>query len=139
LFRPPNPKLNGSTSASEAGFSLLEALAALTVAAIMLGALGTLTHSTVRSVMFTEHRVALIETARKVFAALPPRGASSDGPIAGELDGSHWRINVRPYFDTSTSRGGGEWEPELIEIEVRGSDGSRLQFDTVRIRRRGAA
>ena len=136
MFRPPSLKVAGSTS--EAGFSLLEALAALTVVAIMLGALGTLTHSTVRSVMFTEHRVALIETARKVFAALPPRAALSDGPLTGELDGSHWRIHVRPYFDTSTSRGG-EWEPELIEIDVRGSDGSRLEFDTVRIRRRGAA
>jgi len=135
LFRPPSPK--PTESASQAGFTLIEALAALTVTAIMLGALGTLTHSTVRSTMFTEHRVALIETARKVFAALPPRAALISGPVSGDLDGSHWRIEVRPYLESATGRGGSEWEPELIHIDVRGSDGGRLEFDTVRIRKRG--
>jgi general secretion pathway protein I len=137
LFRPRSPKPKGA--ASDAGFSLIEALAALTVAAIMLGALGTLTHSTVRSAMFSEHRVALIETARKVLTALPPRAALSGDPISGELDGSHWRMVVRPYLDTPAVRGGGAWEPELIELDVRGSDGSHLDFDTVRLRKRGAS
>ena len=133
MFRPPSPR--PQALASDAGFTLIEALAALTVTAIMLGALGTLTHSTVRSAMFTEHRVALIETARKVFAALPPRAALSEGPLSGDLDGSRWRVTVRPYLESSSAKGG-EWEPELIEIDVRGSDGSHLEFDTVRIRKR---
>jgi len=134
LFRPPNPSHAGS--ASEAGFTLIEALAALTVAAIALGALGALTYSTVRSTMFTERRVALIQTARKAFSALPPRAAFSEGRISGDLDGSHWQIVVRPYFDSGVAGAGGVWEPELVELQVRGPDGRQLVFDTVRIRKR---
>jgi hypothetical protein len=89
--------------------------------------------------MFTEHRVALIQTARKALAALPPRAALSVGQIAGDLDGSHWQIAVRPYFDSPVAGNRAEWEPELVELEVRGPDGRQLKFDTIRIRKRSGS
>ncbi len=135
MFRPRN--LRSLTSASDSGFTLLEALAALTVVAISLGALSALTHSTVLSAMFTEHRVALIQTARKVFTALPPRAALSPGDISGDLDGSRWRIKTRPYLESPAA--GGAWDPELVAIEVRGPTGALLEFSTVRIRQRGGS
>ena len=134
MFRPRS--LSHKTPESDAGFTLLEALAALTVVAMTLGALSALTHSTVVSAVFTERRVALIQTARKVFAALPPRAALSPGDISGDLDGSRWRIKTRPYIDSPAA--GGAWEPELVDIEVRGPTGALVEFSTVRIRQRGA-
>ncbi len=119
---------------TEAGFTLFEALAALTVAAMALGALSDLTHSTLRSVRDVETRVALLQTARKAFVALPPRSALSPGGVTGILDDSRWRVNVSPYAQLP---GGGGWLPERVSLEVRAPDGAFLSFDTVRLRKRG--
>ena len=132
MFRPRSPR--SDISQNDAGFTLLEALAALTVVLITLVAISTLTHSTVGSEIFTERRVALIQTARKVFAAMPPRATLSPGVVSGELDGSAWKIQTHPYLESSAAGG---WEPELVTIGVRGPTGALIQLSTVRIRKLG--
>ena len=120
------------------GFTLIEALAALSVVVIGLGALSQLTHSTVKQVEFAERRVELIETARKAYTALPARSEPMPSETRGELNGERWRLNVRPYFAASIPTAGGGWTPALVSLEVRASDGSRLVIDAVRLIRGSA-
>ncbi|MGO9741623.1 MAG: prepilin-type N-terminal cleavage/methylation domain-containing protein [Roseiarcus sp.] len=132
---PPSPDIRRH---GRDGFTLIEALAALTVVVIGLGALSELTHSTVNEVEFAERRVELIETARKALAALPARDQPITGEVRGELNGQRWRLAARPYFAPSIPTEGGGWTPELVSLEVRASDGSRLEIDSVRLSHGGA-
>jgi general secretion pathway protein I len=129
LSRSPGAKSRGE---GRDGFTLFEALAALTVVAISLGALANLTHGTTRSVNFAERRLELVETARKALAALPDREALVEGVSEGELNGERWRISVGPFSDAAA----GGWEPELVRLEVRSAGGDRVEIDTLRLRRR---
>jgi prepilin-type N-terminal cleavage/methylation domain-containing protein len=134
LSRQPDP----DSACADDGFTLIEALAALTVAVIGLGALAELTHATTRSATFAERRVELIETARKALAGLPARDGISEGEMQGDLNGKGWRLSVVPYVGgPSQSRGGG-WRPERVTIEVRAAHGARLDLETVRLVRGSA-
>lgn len=130
MSRPPSPE-----SSRESGFTLIEALAALTVAALGVGALASLTHSTMRATVFAERRIELIETARKVYAALPTRGALIEGDTHGEFNGKGWRLSVAPYFGASVPTEAAGWRPERVAIEVRGADGERIELETVKLER----
>ena len=123
------------TEPADAGFTLMEALAALTVLAASLGALAELTHQTARKVHFAERRIELVATARKALAAAPADGAIAEGVTQGELNGERWTMTVSPYPTESASL----WEPMLVRIEVRNGEGERVEVDTVRLRRRGAS
>jgi len=128
LSRPPSPD-------AAAGFTLIEALAALTIAALGLGALAELTHSTIRTTLFAERRVELISTARKAWAALPARVALGEGQTHGELNGKVWRMSVAPYVGPAVPSEAAGWRPERIAIEVRAADGERIELETVRLQR----
>ena len=81
---------------AQAGFTLIEALVALAVAAICLSATGILmakNNSTVRQI---EQRVALVSTLRKVEVALPDRPALAGASLFGEMAGPPGRSPPRP-------------------------------------------
>jgi general secretion pathway protein I len=134
LFRAAPSELRHGT----AGFTIIEVLVALAVAAVLLAAIGSLIASSVRGARMLEQHVALVETARAIEAGLPKRDELAPGTLSGELAGHRWRVEVAPTIDAGPDSATA-WLPQAVVITVRSPAGSVLQLNTVRLRRRSGA
>jgi general secretion pathway protein I len=132
LCRSARPELNGA-----AGFTLLEALAALAVMGAGLAAIGTLANSSLRTDLYTERHLAEIESARKIVAGMPGRDALPYGRLTGSVDAHEWRIDSAPASTTAAS-GETSWTPQSITLLVRSPFGATIVIDTIRLRKRAA-
>jgi general secretion pathway protein I len=132
LCRLANPDGRGV-----AGFTLIEALAALAVMGAGLAAIGTLASSSLRAGLYTERHLAQIETARKVMAGMPSREALSVGRLTGVLDAHDWRIDST-LIGAPVKVGDTLWTPQRIGVSVRSPSGAMLKVDTIRLRRQAA-
>jgi general secretion pathway protein I len=132
LFRSTRPSESGA-----AGFTLIEALAALAIASAGIAAIGLLLFSSLRSDLNAEHHIALIAAAQKIAAGLPDRNELADGELNGVLDNHQWRLEAGPFVGASASPAdGGSWEAQRIALRVRSPGGAVVDLDTVRLRRR---
>jgi general secretion pathway protein I len=130
LSRSTNPEPGGN-----AGFTLIEALAALGVMAAGLAAIGALGYSSLRAGLYTERRLAEINSTRKIIAGLPKRDALPFGRSTGSLDAHEWRIDSAPVATTATAAGS-LWAPQSIVLLVRSPSGAMIEIDTIRLRKR---
>jgi general secretion pathway protein I len=129
LLRPESPEGRGV-----AGFTLIEALAALAVMGAGLAATGTLASSSLRSGLYAERHLADIETARKVIAGMPSREALPVGRLSGVLDAHDWRIDST-LIGAPAAVGDTLWTPQRIEVSVQSPSGAILKIDTIRLRK----
>jgi general secretion pathway protein I len=129
LCRPVNPEGRGI-----AGFTLIEALAALAVMGAGLAAIGALTSSNLHAGLYAERHLAEIETARKIIAGMPSREALPVGRLTGVLDAHDWRIDST-LIGASAAVGDALWTPQRIEVLVQSPSGAILRVDTIRLRR----
>jgi general secretion pathway protein I len=129
LWRRASPERRGT-----AGFTLIEALAALAVMGAGLAAVGTLASSSLHAGLYAERHLAEIETARKIIAGMPDRGALPVGHLTGALDAHDWRIDTAPIA-AAAAVGDTLWTPQRIEVSVRSPSGATLKIDTIRLRR----
>jgi general secretion pathway protein I len=129
LCRPANPETRGL-----AGFTLIEALAALAVLGAGLAAIGPLASSSLRAGLYAERHLAEVETARKIIAGMPTREALPVGRLTGALDAHDWRINST-LIGVPVAVGDSVWTPQRIEVLVRAPSGAMLEIDTIRLRR----
>ena len=127
-----NPERSGA-----AGFTLLEALAALAVMGAGLAAIGTLASSSLRAGLYTERHLAEVETARKVLAGMPSRDALPVGSLTGVLDAHDWRIDST-LIGAPAVVGDALYTPQRIEVMVRSPFGGMMRVDTIRLRRQAA-
>jgi general secretion pathway protein I len=132
LWRRANPERRGT-----AGFTLIEALAALAVMGAGLAAIGTLASSSLRASLYTERHLAEVETARKVLAGMPSREALAVGSLSGVLDAHDWRIDSA-LIGTPAVVGHALYTPQRIEVMVRSPSGAIMKIDTIRLRRQAA-
>jgi general secretion pathway protein I len=132
LCRPANPDGRGA-----AGFTLIEALAALAVMGAGLAAIGTLASTSLHAGLYTERHLAEIETARKVIAGMPPREALLVGRLTGVLDAHDWRIDST-LIGAPAVVGDTVWIPQRIEVSIRSPSGAIVKVDTIRLRRQAA-
>lgn len=133
-------KLSPSTNSRQdrtAGFTLVEALAALAIVAVSLAAIGALSNASMHSSLYVGRHLAEIETARKLVAELPPRQALTDGTHVGVLDGHNWRIDAAPYPNALPPQNASvKWRPQLIAVSVMAPTGGVVEIDTIRLRER---
>jgi general secretion pathway protein I len=129
LCRPANPERRGI-----AGFTLIEALAALAVMGAGLAAIGPLAGSSLRAGLYAERHLAEIETAREIIAGMPSREALPVGRLTGALDAHDWRIDST-LISAAAAVGDSLWTPQRIEVLVRSPSGAMLKIDTIRLRR----
>ena len=129
MCQPANPDRRGT-----AGFTLIEALAALAVMGAGLAAIGPLASSSLRAGLYAERHLAEIETARKIMAGMPSREALPVGRLTGALDAHDWRIDST-LIGAPALVGDAIWTPQRIEVLVRSPSGAMLKIDTVRLRR----
>jgi general secretion pathway protein I len=123
----------------ESGFTMIEALVALALVAVMLTAIGSLVASAANGTRTLEQHLALVETARLVATSVPRRDELSLGDLAGEVLGYRWRAEVSPFFG-----GGGApvpdspWIPERVLLQVQSPLGAIMAIETVRLQKRPA-
>jgi general secretion pathway protein I len=122
---------------NSAGFTLIEALAALGVMAAGLAAVGALANSNFRASLHAEWHLAEIEAARMIMTGLPAREALPFGQLAGSIDGHAWRIDSAPVGTAATS-GASVWTPQGIALLVRSPSGATIEIDTIRLHRQAA-
>jgi general secretion pathway protein I len=129
LLRPENPE-----GRRIAGFTLIEALAALAVMGAGLAATGSLASSSLRAGLYAERHLADIETARKIIAGMPSREALPVGSLTGSLDAHDWRIDST-LIGAPAAVGDTLWTPQRIEVSVQSASGAILKIDTIRLRK----
>lgn len=125
----PDPR---RAAPAQAGFTLLEVLVALALAAALLAGIGAVWSTNARAARTLEERTGLMATARAVMTGIAPRAALRPGRTDGEIAGHRWRMDVRPLpvggDDTS-----GAWVPWDILIRVRAPSGAMVVLETVRL------
>jgi len=117
-----------------AGFTLIEVLVAISVLAVVLGAIGAVVGNTVRTIRSVDRRLPLLETAQSLIASLPTRDALQPGTQSGTSGEFRWRIDaVLLNRNVPDDAKAAKWMPLAITVRVQGSEGPPVRLDTVRL------
>jgi general secretion pathway protein I len=129
LEPPAKEDLNRS-----AGFTLIEVLAALTVAAISLAAIGSLMAGNIRGSGRIEQHIVLVETLRAVEAGLPDRASLPAGTLTGDMHGQDWSVDIAPFQDDAVNpRAAKIWTPQTVTVTAQSPAGAVLHLETIRL------
>lgn len=125
------PKRNG-----ERGFTMIEAVVALALVAIVLAAIGSLVATNARGARTLAQHVALMQAARMIASTLPQAGEPLADDLAGEVQGHGWQMRVSPFFDGGSVVPESRFIPQHIELRVRSPSGAMVSLETVRLQSR---
>ncbi|MCK1387459.1 prepilin-type N-terminal cleavage/methylation domain-containing protein [Bradyrhizobium sp. 21] len=121
-----------------AGFTLIEALVALAIIAVVLGAIGSVIATTVKGTRAIDQHLALAGTAETLLADLPARSLLKPGRQTGELAGSRWRVDVAPMNVAGGDPATDRFVPLAVNLRLQRADGSAIQITTVKLVPRAA-
>lgn len=132
MSRPEKPDPNRT-----GGFTLVEALAALTVMAVGLAGIGELAASSIRAGSRTTARLVQTETARSIWASLPERDALPYGRTTGSSQGLAWGLESAPVPPPVAAAGAApsRWKPQAVTLVIRSPSGGVTEIQTIRLRR----
>ena len=116
-----------------AGFTLIEALVALTIIAVVLGTIGSVIATTAKGTRSIDQRLALSGTAETLLADLPARGLLKPGRQSGELAGSRWRVDVTPMNVAGGNPATDRFVPMAVNLRLQRADGAAIQITTVKL------
>lgn len=116
-----------------AGFTLIEALVALAIIAVVLGTIGSVIATTAKGTRAIDQRLALAGTAGTLLADLPARSLLKPGRRSGELAGSRWRVDVAPMAVPSGDPSSDRFVPLAVNLRLQRPDGSAIQVTTVKL------
>lgn len=116
-----------------AGFTLIEALVALAIIAVVLGAIGSVIATTTRGTRAIDQRLALAGTAETLLADLPARGLLKPGRQSGEIAGSRWRVDVTPMNVAGGNPDTDRFVPMAVNLRLQRADGAAIQLTTVKL------
>lgn len=116
-----------------AGFTLIEALVALAIIVVMLGAIGSVVATTTRGTRAIDQHLALSGTAETLLADLPARGLLKPGRQSGELAGSRWRVDVAPMNVAGGNPATDRFVPMAVNLRLQRPDGAAIQITTVKL------
>lgn len=133
MFQASFERFGGDRGAS-AGFTLIEVLAALAVAAVSLSAIGALMAGNVRGSGKIAQHLGLLGTLRAVETGLPDRASLMTGNLSGDMHGHAWSVDIVPFPDDFVNpRADRNWTPQTIVITVQSPSGGLLRLATVRL------
>ena len=121
-----------------AGFTLIEALVALAIIAVVLGTIGSVIATTVKGTRAIDQHLALAGTAETLLADLPGRSLLKPGRQRGELAGSRWRVDVVPMNVAGGNPATDRFVPLAVNLRLQRADGGALQVTTVKLVPRAA-
>ncbi len=130
--RSANREANGA-----AGFTLVEALAALAVMAVGLAAITELAAGNLRAASHAERHMAQIAVAREIVTGMPSRDRLPFGRSTGSLHDHQWRIDATPV-SVAFATGQSAWRPQGIALLVKSPTGATIEIDTIRLRKDAA-
>ncbi|MET4069921.1 general secretion pathway protein I [Bradyrhizobium sp. S3.2.6] len=122
-----------SCSDGAAGFTLIEALVALAIIAIVLGTIGSVIAVTTKGTRSIDQHLALASTAETLLADLPARGLLKPGRQSGQLAGSRWRVDIAPMNVAGGDPATDHFVPLAVNLRLQRADGSALQVTTVKL------
>jgi general secretion pathway protein I len=120
----------------ELGFTLIEAVVALAVVAIVLAAIGSIVATNVRGVRSLEQHVALMQAARLIAAELPRKGEPLADDLGGEMSDYRWQLRLWPFVDTDQVSPDSRFIPVRVELRVQSPSGAMVSLETVRLQNR---
>lgn len=120
----------------ESGFTMIEAVVALALVAVLLVAIGSLVATNSRVVRNLEQHVALAETARLIATSLPQNGEPLPKDLAGQVAGYRWQMRVSPFLDQDSVVPESRFAPVRIELRVQSPSGTIALLETVRLQGR---
>ncbi|WLB61128.1 prepilin-type N-terminal cleavage/methylation domain-containing protein [Bradyrhizobium japonicum] len=121
-----------------AGFTLIEALVALAIIAVVLGTIGSVIATTAKGTRSIDQHLVLSGTAERLLADLPARGLLKAGRQSGELAGSRWRVDVAPMNVAGGNPATDRFVPMAVNLRLQRADGSAIQVTTVKLVPRGS-
>ena len=119
---------------SRAGFTLIEALIALTIVTMALTSIGALVATSVRGSRSVEERFLRLQSARLLLAHLPDRDELALGHISGRTESYPWRIDVSPL--PGSAAGNSLWQPQQLTLTMGSPGGATISIRTIRLQRR---
>jgi general secretion pathway protein I len=122
-----------SCSDGAAGFTLIEALVALAIIAIVLGTIGSVIAVTTKGTRAIDQHLALASTAETLLADLPARGLLKPGRQSGQLAGSRWRVDIAPMNVAGGDPATDRFVPLAVNLRLQRADGSAIQVTTVKL------
>ena len=122
-----------SCSDGAAGFTLIEALVALAIIAIVLGTIGSVIAVTTKGTRSIDQRLALASTAETLLVDLPARGLLKPGRQSGQLAGSRWRVDIAPMNVAGGDPATDRFVPLAVNLRLQRADGSAIQVTTVKL------
>jgi general secretion pathway protein I len=125
--------LSRRSCSDTAGFTLIEALVALAIIAVVLGTIGSVIATTAKGTRAIDQHLALAGTAETLLADLPPRSLLKPGRQSGELAGSRWRIDVAPMNVAGGNPAADRFVPMAVNLRLQRADGSTIQVTTVKL------
>jgi general secretion pathway protein I len=125
--------LSRRSCSDAAGFTLIEALVALAIIAVVLGTIGSVIATTAKGTRSIDQRLALSGTAETLLADLPARGLLKPGRQSGELAGSRWRVDVTPMNVAGGNPATDRFVPMAVNLRLQRADGASIQITTVKL------
>ncbi|MBB4423045.1 general secretion pathway protein I [Bradyrhizobium sp. CIR48] len=116
-----------------AGFTLIEALVALAIIAVVLGTIGSVIATTAKGTRAIDQRLALAGTAETLLADLPARSLLKPGRRSGDLAGSRWRVDVAPMNVPGGDPASDRFVPLAVNLRLQRADGRAIQVTTVKL------
>jgi general secretion pathway protein I len=125
--------LSRRSCSDAAGFTLIEALVALAIITVVLGAIGSVIATTTRGTRAIDQHLALSGTAETLLATLPARSLLKPGRQSGELAGSRWRVDVTPMNVAGGNPATDRFVPMAVNLRLQRADGAAIQITTVKL------
>jgi general secretion pathway protein I len=122
-----------SCSDNAAGFTLIEALVALAIIAVVLGTIGSVISVTIKGTRSIDQHLALASTAETLLADLPARGVLKPGRQSGQLAGSRWRADIAPMRVAGGNPATDRFVPMAVNLRLQRADGASIQITTVKL------
>ena len=133
--KPHHSCASAPAGRASAGFTLLEALIAITILALSLSALLSLYSTGLRGIAAIDGNMRARLLAQSVMAEMSHDRALRPGRVQGRSDQFTWTLTVAPYEVPEPGRQPGPWALHHLAVTVSWPHGRQIELQTLRMLR----